>query len=191
MARINLLPWREELRKERRIRFFTIIGIACLVTLAVVGAVHLYFEQLISYQNSRNQFLQGQISLLNKKIKEIRDLEKERDRLLSRMRAIEKLQTSRPIIVHLFDALVDALPDGVYLKDLQQKGGLLTIKGVAQSNARVSSFMRNLDNSKWLTNPILDVIETGTSKEGTRLSNFTLRVSQAKLKGKGDEEDAQ
>ncbi len=191
MARINLLPWREELRKERRARFYTITGIACLLALVVVGMVHLYFEQLISYQNTRNQFLQGQISLLDKKIKEIRDLEKERDRLLSRMRAIEKLQTSRPIIVHLFDALVDALPDGVYLKDLQQKGDMLTIKGVAQSNARVSSFMRNLDDSEWLTHPTLEIIESGKSKEGSRLSNFTLRVKQARQQGDGDEEDTE
>ncbi len=191
MARINLLPWREELRKERRIRFFIITGISCLLALLIVGMVHLYFEQLIRYQDTRNQFLQGQIGLLDKKIKEIRDLEKERDRLLSRMRAIEKLQTSRPIIVHLFDALVDSLPDGVYLKELQQKDRLLIIKGVAQSNARVSSFMRNLEASEWLTDPILDVIETGSSKEGGRLSNFTLRVSQAKQTGEGDEEDTE
>lgn len=177
MARINLLPWREELRTERKKRFLTNTAVAAVLTLALVGLVHLYFQQLVSYQKSRNTFLQSQIVVLDKKIKEIKDLEKERKGLMARMRAIEELQTSRPIIVHLFDELVGTLPEGVYLKEVSQKGDAITLKGVARSNARVSNFMRNLDDSPWLMNPVLNVIESKTS-DGRRISNFTLRVKQ-------------
>lgn len=190
MAHINLLPWREELRKERKVRFFTITGIAAVITLCVVAAVHLFFVQLITYQNARNQFLQGQITLLDKKIKEIKNLEKERDRLLARMRGIEQLQTSRPVVVHIFDEFVKTLPDGVFLTEIAQKDKQFTIKGVAQSNARVSNFMRNLDASHWLTGAHLQVIET-VDKNKRRLANFTLTVqektkkNEKKAKGTG------
>lgn len=177
MAHINLLPWREELRKERKVRFFTVSGIAAVVAAGVVVAVHLFFVQLIAYQNDRNQFLEGQIKLLDKKIKEIKNLEKERERLLARMRGIEQLQTSRPIIVHIFDQFVQTLPDGVYLTEISQKGKSFTVKGVAQSNARVSNFMRNLDASKWLTGAHLEVIET-KQMDKRRLADFTLTVQE-------------
>lgn len=186
MAQINLLPWREELRKERKVRFFTIAGIAAVITLGVVAGVHLFFVQLISYQNARNQFLHGQITLLDKKIKQIKDLEKERDRLLARMRGIEQLQTSRPVIVHIFDTFVTTVPDGVYLTEISQKDKEFTVKGVAQSNARVSNFMRNLDASHWLTKAHLQVIETVT-KDKRRLANFTLTVEEKTKKAETDE----
>ncbi|MCI0399762.1 MAG: PilN domain-containing protein [Gammaproteobacteria bacterium] len=189
MAKINLLPWRAALRKERQTRFYITIGLAVVATIAVWGVVHLYFEQLISHQNARNQFLQGQIALLDKKIKEINELEKEKERLLARMRAIERLQANRPLIVRLFDELVKSLPDGVSLTQVSQKGTVITIDGIAQSNARVSSFMRNLEQSPWLATPELDIIQT-TDQQGTRISKFTLRFNQvypqADEKGKGD-----
>lgn len=188
MAQINLLPWREELRKERKVRFFTIAGIAAVITLGVVGGVHLFFVQLISYQNSRNQFLHGQITLLDKKIKQIKNLEKERDLLLARMRGIEQLQTSRPVIVHIFDTFVTTVPNGVYLTQISQRGKEFTVRGVAQSNARVSNFMRNLDASNWLTKAHLQVIQTVT-KDKRRLANFTLTV-QEKTKKAGKNEGA-
>ena len=177
MAHINLLPWREELRKERKVRFFTVSGIAAVIAAGVVVVVHLFFVQLIAYQNDRNQFLEGQIKLLDKKIKEIKNLEKERERLLARMRGIEQLQTSRPIIVHIFDEFVQTLPDGVFLTEISQKGKSFTVKGVAQSNARVSNFMRNLDASKWLTGAHLEVIET-KQMDKRRLADFTLTVQE-------------
>jgi type IV pilus assembly protein PilN len=177
MARINLLPWREELRQQKRVEYLTIVGICAVIAAGVWGAVHLHFNERINYQNSRNAYLEDQISLLDKKIEQIKTLEKEKDRLLSRMKAIETLQTSRPIIVHVFDELVETLPDGVYIKSIDQKGSVITIQGVAQSNARVSNFMRNVEKSEWMKEPNLNVIET-SSEDGRRTANFTLKVKQ-------------
>ncbi|MEE9158711.1 MAG: PilN domain-containing protein [Gammaproteobacteria bacterium] len=188
MAKINLLPWRAALRKERQTRFYITVGMAIVVTLSIWGVVHLFFEQLISYQKSRNQYLQGQIVLLDKKIKEIKELEREKERLLARMRAIERLQANRPLIVRLFDEMVTSLPEGVSLKQVTQKGAVITIDGIAQSNARVSNFMRNLEESPWLATPELDIIQT-TDQKGTRISNFTLRFTQVYPKTEEDSED--
>ena len=187
MAKINLLPWREELRKERQQEFFVLLGIAAVVGLAVWGLVHFYHVQLIEYQQSRNTYLTQQIEILDKKIEEIKRLEREKERLLARMRAIELLQGNRPLIVRFFDELVNNLPEGVSVISLQQKGTNITINGVAQSNARVSSFMRNLESSEWLKNPQLDIIQARTA-EGTRISNFKLRFSQVIPTGEEDEE---
>ncbi len=137
MARINLLPWREERRKQQQIEFFVILGIAAAVTLLIWGGIHMHYSARIDYQNSRNQFLETQIARLDKKIQEIEELEKEKERLLARMRAIEQLQTNRPLIVRLFDELVNSLPDGVSVTKVEQSGKQITINGVAQSNARV------------------------------------------------------
>lgn len=178
MARINLLPWREEQRNQRKKEYLTIVGICAGIAILVWGAVHWHFNERIEYQDSRNQFLQAEIAKLDVKIKEIKELEKEKDRLLARMKAIETLQTSRPIIVHIFDELVDSLPEGVYLKEVAQKGQQIVIKGVAQSNARVSNFMRNVETSDWLKNPSLDVIQTST-EDGRRIANFTLKFMQS------------
>ncbi len=188
MAKINLLPWRAALRKERQTRFYITVGMAIVVTLSIWGVVHLFFEQLSSYQKSRNQYLQGQIVLLDKKIKEIRELEREKERLLARMRAIERLQANRPLIVRLFDEMVTSLPEGVSLTQVTQKGAVITIDGIAQSNARVSNFMRNLEESPWLATPELDIIQT-TDQKGTRISNFTLRFTQVYPKTEEDSED--
>ncbi|MCC7410797.1 MAG: PilN domain-containing protein [Gammaproteobacteria bacterium] len=185
MARINLLPWREELRKQRKQEF----GVAILASLAIAGLlwglVYFHFDQRIDYQNARNKYLEDQIALLDTKIKEIQELEKEKQRLLARMRAIETLQTSRPVIVHLFDEIVRALPDGVYLTDITQQDDVVTFKGVARSNARVSNFMRNVEESEWVTEPKLTVIETREEK-GLRLSDFTLVVKQKQRKPEED-----
>ena len=177
MAKINLLPWREELRSQRQAEFFTAMGVAAAVTVLLFGIFWSYMGQKIEYQSSRNQYLQDQIALLDTKITEIQELEKEKARLLARMRAIETLQTSRPIIVRLFDELISTLPDGVFITDISQTGSSVTVKGVAQSNARVSNFMRAVEASEWLTAPSLDVIETKT-QDNRRLSNFTLKVNQ-------------
>lgn len=177
MAKINLLPWRDELRKQRQQEFFVMLGIAAFVALGIWGVVHLYHTQLIEYHQSRNQYIQLEIDKLDKKIAEIRQLQKEKERLLARMRAIEQLQGNRPLIVHLFDELINSLPEGVSLLRLTQKGSDVTINGVAQSNARVSNFMRNLETSAWLKNPQLDIIQA-KDEAGQRISNFTLRFTQ-------------
>ncbi len=188
MARINLLPWREEQRNQRKKEYLTVVGVCAFIAVLVWGAVHWHFNERIDYQKSRNEFLQAEITKLDKKIQEIRELEKEKERLLARMKAIETLQTSRPIIVHIFDELVDSLPDGVYLKQIIQKGAKIEIRGVAQSNARVSNYMRNVEKSDWLKNPSLDIIQTAT-EDGRRIANFTLKFEQTSPQaGQAEEE---
>lgn len=175
MAKINLLPWRQEQRKEQQRQFFTIMGL--MVVLVIVGlfAVHLQYARLISVQDSRNDYLRKHIKEVEKQIKEINDLAAKKERLLARMEIIQQLQRNRPEIVRLFDELVRVMPDGVYLTSLQQKNTSLTMTGIAQSNARVSALMRNIDQSEWLTKPQLDVIKS-EKKEGER--TFTLRAQQ-------------
>lgn len=177
MARINLLPWREELRRQRRTEYLAVVGICAAIAVAIWGGVHFHFKERIAYQNDRNSYLQDQIKQLDKQIAEIQELEKEKERLIARMKAIETLQTSRPIIVRIFDELVASLPEGVYLKQISQKGTQIEIKGVAESNARVSSFMRNVEKSEWLKNPQLDIIQTA-DEDDRRIANFTLRIQQ-------------
>src|SRR5690606_1120009 len=155
MARINLLPWRAELRKQRRTEYLAIVGACAAAAVLVWGAIHLHYNGRIEFQTERNDYLKTEITKLDKQIKEIQELEKEKERLIARMKAIESLQTSRPIIVHIFDEMVTSLPDGVYLKQITQKGQQIEIKGVAESNARVSSFMRNIEKSEWLKDPQL------------------------------------
>ena len=188
MSRINLLPWREELRQERQQQFFITVGIAAAFALGIWGIVHFYHTQLVENQQTRNQYLEDQLVLLDKKIEEIKRLESEKERLLSRMRAIERLQGNRPLVVRLFDELVASLPDGVSVRSVSQKGKTISIDGVAQSNARVSSFMRKLEKSEWLEKPQLSIIQA-KDEEGRRISNFQLSFSQV-IPGTGEEEES-
>lgn len=195
MAHINLLPWREELRKERNRDFTTHCFIVAILMALVIGGVHYAFLQQIRLQKQRNDLIQDQITALDKKIKDIKDLDGERARLVARMDIIQQLQSSRPEIVHLFDELVKTLPEGIYYKRITQKGRLLTLQGVAQSNARVSSLMRKLEASPWLENPSLLEIKRAPQKKGTnellRLSDFKMTVAQTRQKKPGEEEDKQ
>jgi len=180
MPRINLLPWREELRKRQQKEFgLTALSAAVVAAVLVVG-VHVEINNRIDFQRERNSYLEQQIGGLDKKIKEIEDLENEKKRLLARMQIIEQLQTSRPEIVHLFDEFVETLPEGVYYTRITQKGSGFNVVGVAQSNARVSSLMRNLDDSKFLTEPSLVEIKArkGSANLQLRLSDFSMNVSQ-------------
>lgn len=182
MARINLLPWRAELRKQQQKEFFLAISLAILATLAVLFFVHGHISSLIDYQNRRNEFLQSEIASLDQKIKEIQDLETKKKRLLAKMDVIQQLQSSRPESVHLFDELTRTMPEGVYLTDLMQTDKNLTVNGIAQSNARVSAYMRNLESSAWLKEPLLNIIESkAENKEAKkdRGSKFTLQVRQS------------
>lgn len=192
MPRINLLPWREELRKQRQQEFAILAVIAMALMGVVVFAVHLYLQQLTDFQQERNDFLQTQISTLDKKIKEIKDLDREKERLLARMNIIQKLQSSRPEIVHMMDALVETLPKGVYYKKIIQKANILSMEGDAQSNARVSSLMRNLESSEWFENPNLVEIKAATVQAGetteAKLSSFKLTVTLTQKKKKTDDE---
>ena len=190
MAHINLLPWREARRKEQQRQFLSLLVFTVVLAGLIMLYVHFQFSGLISYQNQRNEYLQSQIVVLQKRIKDIKELKSTKAKLLARMNIIQQLQRSRPEVVHLFDQLVRTLPNGVYLTSVVQKGPLLTGQGVAQSNARVSEYMRNLDASKGLGDPRLDVIQTKKMDEN-RVSLFTLRVSQRTGKhdtGKGGDQ---
>jgi type IV pilus assembly protein PilN len=193
MPRINLLPWREELRKQRNKEFGVTAVVVGLLMGAIVGVVHFYYVQEIEFQQRRNALLASETAKLDKKIKEIKNIEGEKARLLARMQIIQQLQTSRPEIVHLLDEFVTTLPEGVYYTSVQQKGRALSMQGVAQSNARVSSLMRQLDASDYLENPTLVQITAGVGKrkgatEDLRLSNFRLKINQQKKKTASQEE---
>jgi type IV pilus assembly protein PilN len=159
MPRINLLPWREKQRLRRRNQFFAGLAGGLAAAGLVVGLANWIMTGIIANQNERNDLVKAEIAQLDKKIAEILDLEASKDRLLARMEIIEQLQRSRPEIVHVFDELVRTLPDGVYLTSVKQSGKRLEIRGTADSNTRVSAFMRNMDQSKWLTQPDLQVVE--------------------------------
>ncbi len=178
MARINLLPWRETQRKKRQRDFGVSVLGAVLFVGAACAATHFYVEGLIQFQEKRNAYLDREIAEMDIKIKEIRNLEKTKAKLLARMEVIQQLQGSRPLVVHLFDEIVKTVPEGAYLEKLVQTGSKLTLTGRAQSNARVSSYMRNIDGSEWIAKPLLQVI-TNKAESGTGLSHFTLMASQA------------
>ena len=153
MTRINLLPWRELLRKEREREFYTLAGGAAFFMGLVIIYIHFHVAGMIETQNGRNLFLDKEIKKVETQIKDIKRLETEKSQLLARMKVIEELQGQRPQMVHLFDEVVKAIPDGVYLTSIKQSGTSVELEGVAQSNARVSAFMRNIDTSHWLAQP--------------------------------------
>jgi len=189
MARINLLPWREELRKQKQ-RDFGIIAVSSVIFAGlVVLLAHFHVDGLINNQNQRNAYLQNEIEILNKRIGRIKELEAMKQNLLARMNVIQELQSSRPESVHLLDELVRTLPEGVHLKKFAQNNKALTMTGVAESNARVSDYMRKIDVSEWLTNPRLNVIKT-TESGRRRIANFTLRGNQKARKPLDEEVDA-
>lgn len=176
-TRINLLPWREELRKKREHAFYAMLVAALLAAFSVWLITHTALNSRIDYQNTRNQLLKHEIAKLNKQIVKIRELKATKKKLIARMGVIQKLQQGRPQIVHLFHQFVATLPDGLYLTSLKEQGEHITITGVAESNARISNYMENLDGSHWLTDPDLNVIEVKDHND-FRISNFTLVVKQ-------------
>jgi type IV pilus assembly protein PilN len=176
MPRINLLPWREDERKERKIAFTVALGVSALGAAVVTFAVYLMFGSMIDAQERRNESLRTEIKKLDQQIEEINDLESSKQKYIARMEIIEKLQRSRPEIVHVFDEIVRTLPDGVYLTSVKQTDKRFKFDGVAQSSTRVSSFMRNIDGSEWLRNPELEVVQT--TKDKGPGSNFTLYAQQ-------------
>ena len=178
MSTINLLPWREARRKDLQTQFVMSVVSVAVLALIVWGAGHYYHVQLIEVQNTRIAHIEQNIAAVDKKIEEIKQLEKEKERLLSRMRAIEQLQGNRPLIVRLFDEIVTSLPDGVTVSSVSQKGAGITINGLAQSNARVSSFMRKLDSSDWLTNANLKIIRESNAAGAKQINSFILTFSQ-------------
>ena len=186
MTSINLLPWREENRQQQKKDFGVLTFLMMFLAAALIGLIHFQMSSKIAYQLSRNSFLSAEIAELDKEIAEIRDLKKVRRSLVERMEVIQDLQRSRPSIVHLFTEIVSTVPNGVYLKSLTQSGSNLLMNGEAESNARVSTYMRNLDASDWLKDPNLTVIEVEDIKVN-RISAFTLTVKQTSPSTNEDE----
>jgi type IV pilus assembly protein PilN len=188
MPRINLLPWREQQRTERK-KSFAVGMVAALVGAVVVTAVGFFlFNQLISSQQARNERLRQEITVLDKQIEQINDLEQQKQQFIARMQIIEKLQRSRPEIVHVFDTFVKTVPDGTYLTAISQNDQRFKIQGVAQSSTRVSSFMRALEDSEWLKDTELEVVES--KRENTFGSDFTLLANQVTSLNKDEEAGA-
>jgi type IV pilus assembly protein PilN len=162
MAKINLLPWRQEQRQVRQREFFVVnIGVIAIAGFLVFVA-HAYLAGLISAQAERNTYVQSEITNLDDQIKQIDGLTKRKDELLSRMKIIEDLQGRRPVVVRVFDELVRTLPDGVYFKSLTRTGDTFKIEGIAQSKNEVSNLMRNLDASPWFKDPVLSSVSEDT-----------------------------
>lgn len=178
MPRINLLPWREQQRTERKKSFAVGLVAAIIASLVVTGAGFLFVRGLVDAQSSRNQRLTEEIKVLDKRNEEIAALEAQKQQFIGRMRVIETLQRSRSEIVHVFDTLVTTLPDGAYLTSVEQKGDKFTIKGVAQSSTRVSSLMRAIDASQWLKEPDLEVVDAASGNNVAGSQSFTLHAKQ-------------
>ncbi|MAY25468.1 MAG: PilN domain-containing protein [Polycyclovorans sp.] len=184
--RINLLDWRAERRELRKRQFFQMLALGGLVGVIVAGSLYFHASGAVEHQRARNQYLTQQVAEIDQKIKEIEGLERTRDNLLARMRVIETLQSSRSASVHFFDEVVNTLPEGVSLTLLRQKGTQVTIEGVADSNGRVSAYMKNLDASEWFDDPRLVVIRATEAGRG-RASEFTLQVKSRNQAAEGAE----
>src|SRR3954468_18148431 len=176
VARINLLPHRAERRKRAKQHFFVVSGGTAVVGVLIVGLMHSYYAERISMQEGRNAFLKSEIAKLDKEIAEIKKLRDEIAALLARKQVIETLQADRAQTVHLLDELVRQTPEGVYLRSVTQRGLRINIKGYAQSNARVSTLMRNIESSPWLEAPQLIEVRAG-SVEKRRVSEFDMNLS--------------
>lgn len=172
--RINLLDWRAARRERVKQQFFVQLGLSAALGAAVVGLVWVSILGDIEDQRARNSYLKDQIAEADQKIKEIEDLERTKSNLLARMRVIEELQASRSATVHFFDEIVNTLPEGVSIAAIKQQGGSVTVDGVAESNGRVSTYMKNVEASQWFSEPKLVVIKT-VEKDSRRQSEFTLQ----------------
>lgn len=178
MARINLLPWREQLREERKKQFLSILALIVIVAGLLVFLGDRTINGKIDHQNARNEFLRKEIRLLDGRIKEIEQLQARRSQLLERMKIIQDLQGNRPIIVRVFDEMVRTLPDGVHFTSVDMKGSVIGIKGGAESNSRVSNLMRQMDASDWLASPNLTAVKAVTQGALDQANVFEMSVRQ-------------
>lgn len=188
MAHINLLPWRAEQRAERKKDFFKAMVFSLIVAAGLFFLATQYVKGLLTEQSDRNTFLQQEIESVDLKIKEIEALDQEKENLIARMQVIESLQLSRPKIVKVFDGLVRSVPAGIHLDKWMRQGNTLTFQGVAQSNARVSVLMRELEDNSEFVKPMLDVIKRASSTDEA-IRKFTLRTNESQLKNENGEEN--
>jgi type IV pilus assembly protein PilN len=179
MIRINLLPHRAEKRRAKQIQFIILAALSFALGALVVGFVYVAISTQISYQERRNSFLNQEIAVLDKQIEEIKKLSEQTQSLLSRKTVVEDLQSTRSDVVHLLDQMLRILPEGIYLKTLKQNGNKISIVGYAQSNARVSTLMRAIEDSPWLDTPTLVEIHA-TKANNTLLSEFNLNFNLTK-----------
>jgi type IV pilus assembly protein PilN len=197
MAKINLLPWRAERRVQRQREFYAMLGVAAFAGVLLSFLLWFHYDRQISGQQARNQFLETEIKKVEAQNEQIKELDKQKDRLLARKKVIEELQANRSQMVHLFDSLVRTVPDGLALANIKQEGEVLTLQGRAQSNARVSAYMRNLESSGWMTKPDLSIIEAKPEDGKTPLATsqsrelpyaFTLQVRLANPNAKTEDD---
>ncbi len=187
MARINLLPWRAERRKQRQKDTMLLLALSALGAIVLSFMIIWYHNAQIDGQNERNDYLKAQIAEVDKKIEEIDELDRKKSQLLARKEVIEELQANRSQMVHLFDSLVRTIPDGVVLTSIKQDNETLTLEGRSQSNARVSTYMRNLEGSGWMTRPELSIIEAKGFEQGLPYE-FKLQVKLANPSATTDED---
>lgn len=183
---INLLPWRAELKEKRKKQLMNSILFGWVVAGGLAYLMVMYWDNRIEIQDSRNSYLDGEIAKLTETIKEIEGLKEERNKIVDRMEVIQELQSDRAQIVHVFDDLVQKMPDGVFLDQVNKKGSDINMKGFAQANARVSSLMRNLDASTWFKSPELKIVKNTNTQSGLELSQFNLKVSEERKSKEGD-----
>lgn len=187
MARINLLPWRENLRQQRQKNFLMTLGVAALVAAVLILAGNHAMNQMISGQENRNQYLRGEIRKLERDIQRIEHLEQVRDNLIARKNVIERLQRNRSMMVHLFNQMAQTVPEGLTLSTVRQSGEQLTIVGTSESETRVSDYMRNIEQAEWMHSPRLRIVErTRTEERPGQSYRFELNVQ---LRSPEDQEE--
>ena len=188
MAKINLRPWREELRAEKQKQFVVMILGAAIIAAGLVFLWKTDMDNRIAYQQSRNAYIETATKQLDAQIKEIEDLKRQRDELLARMQVIQDLQGKRPVIVRVFDELVRTLPDGLYYTDLQKTGDVVKIVGMAESNSRISALMRAFEESDWFADPgLANVSAADSSRAGYSQFNLTVKQRTPEPEGEGEE----
>lgn len=180
MIRINLLPHRAEKRRAKQMQFIVLSAISFVIGALIVALVHVAISAQIEYQERRNAYLKQEIALLDKQIEEIKKLREQTQSLLARKNVVENLQSTRSDVVHLLDQMLRILPDGVYIKSVKQSGYKIALVGYAQSNARISTLMRSVEDSPWLDSPTLVEIHAA-NLAGGRVSEFSLNFNLTKL----------
>jgi len=182
MSKINLLPWREEHKKQKKIEFYILLGICCLVVLFLCYLGKMYVDSMIDGQNQRNQFLQTQTIILDRRIAEIRNIQKEKAELLRRINLIQSLEEERNLTTKLFNALPTITPPGVYLESINFIDKRIDIRGLTESNGRVSNMVRNVESSGWLGQASVPSIVTGPT-EPIKLNKFLMNFVVLPEKG--------
>ena len=186
MAKINLRPWREELRAEKQKQFVVMILGAAFIAVGLTFLWKTDMDNRIAYQESRNAYIETATKQLDKQIKEIEDLKRKRDELLSRMQVIQDLQGKRPVIVRVFDELVRTLPDGLFYTNLKKTGDTVDVVGMSESNSRISALMRRFEESDWFTNPNLSNVSAADNRRAG-YSQFNLSVQQQTPEPEGED----